>query len=148
MDWKTGWTCHNNSKQKRQDWLIDSMRKLRGGGWRCSPATFLSLPDSNFLFSDPRCASDTFPNAQPSSCDGRRWSKRATGVDASQDGPCPRLSEIILWVATGALVVCHAPLAVMSRRPPVQNFSQLGAVIEAHHTSPCDFFKPLEGRRY
>ena len=59
----------------------------------------------------------------------------ATGGSASQDGPCPRLSEIISWVTTGVLAVFHAPLAVMSQRPPSQNFGQLGAVTEPHHIS-------------
>lgn len=93
------------------------------------------LTGSNLPVSDARCAFDTFPKAQPASHDGRRWGKRASGGSASQDGPCPRLSEIISWVATGVLAVCHAPLAVMSPRPPLQNSGQLGAVTEPHHIS-------------
>lgn len=99
------------------------------------PLTCHHLTGSNFPLADARCAFDTSPKAQPASRDGRGWGKRALGGSASQDGPCPRLSEIISWVATGVLAVCHAPLAVMSPRPPWQNFGQLGAVTEPHHVS-------------
>lgn len=99
------------------------------------PLTCHHLTGSNFPHGDARCAFDTFPNAQPASHDGRGWGIRAAGASASEDGPCPRLSQIISWVATAVLAVCHAPLAVMSPRPPLQNFGQLGAVTEPHHIS-------------
>lgn len=82
------------------------------------------LTGSNFPLVDTRCAFDT----SPASCDDSRRGKRASGASASQDGPCPRLSEIISWVVAAVPAVCHAPLAVMSQRPALQNFGQLGAV--------------------
>jgi len=98
------------------------------------PLTCHHLTGSNFSFSDTRCAFDISPKAQPASRDGRGWGKRASGGgSASQDGPCPHLSEIISWVATAVLAVCHASLAVMSPGPPWQIFGQLGAVTEPHH---------------
>lgn len=101
------------------------------------PATYLSSPDRKQLFLMVMHAVHLTPFQTPSlplvmAGDGVYG---APGASASEDGPCPRLSEIISWVATAVLAVCHAPLVVMSRRPPLQNSGQLGAVTEPHHIS-------------
>lgn len=147
MDVKTDLSCHNNSKQKRQDWLrlIDSMRKLGVQGLMFPPLPLTCHYLTATFFLAIRSVRLT-PFQKPS----LPLVTAEDGVKGQPVGVQAKMALVLvcrrLWVATGVLAVCHVPLAVMSRRPTLQNFGQLGAVTKPHHISSSSWlFKTLWG---
>lgn len=150
-DGKTDWSCHKSPKHERRDWLrlIDSIKTFGaflgawgGGGGQSDVWFFLAChllvitwQEAPFLLAIHVAYLTHFRKPVlmlAMAVDGGKGRKVGTRANVALVLVC---WGIILWVATGMLPFCHAPLAVMSQRPPSQNFGQLGAVTKTRHVS-------------